>query len=286
MRAIFLVDNGSLKPAATFNLRRVAAALSEQLNEPVQPASLLHSNKIPADQLGGIAAQTLGPAAESSAEAGAREIIVLPFFFGASRALTDYLPTRMGELQARFPEVRVRVAMPLVDEHGDNDLRLARLLADNVTEAMPDGAPPRVALVDHGSPIFEVTAVRNRLAGQLSVLLGERAACVAPASMERRDGDEYRFNEPLLARLLESDAFSSSTVVVALLFLSPGRHAGEGGDIDAICRAAQAQHPQLNVIMTRLVGEHEGIAAILCSRFHQAVDNARVLLELPAPGSD
>lgn len=286
MRAIFLVDNGSLRPAATFNLRRVAARLSEQLGEPVEPASLLHSNKISPGELDGVAAQTLGPAAERRAHEGAREIIVVPFFFGASRALTDYLPKRMGELQARFPLVRVRVAMPLVDEHGDNDLRLAHVLADNVMAVMPEGPPGRVALVDHGSPIFEVTAVRNRLAGQLSALLGERAACVAPASMERRDGDEYRFNEPLLERLLEHQDFNSATVVVALLFLSPGRHAGEEGDIAEICRTAESRHPDLQVVTTRLVGEHDGIVDILCSRFQQVIDSGRVLLELPPIGGD
>ncbi|MFI0473709.1 sirohydrochlorin chelatase [Halomonas sp. HMF6819] len=286
MRAIFLVDNGSLKPAAVFNLRRVAAALSDALGEPVAPASLLHSNKIPAEQLGGEPARTLGPAAEHRAGEGALEIIVIPFFFGESRALTDYLPRRMRELQERFPEVRVRVAMPLVDEYGDNDLRLARLLADNVMEVMPEGAPPRVALVDHGSPIFEVTAVRNRLAGQLSALLDEHAACVAPASMERRDGDEYRFNEPLLERLLDRPDFSDGPLVVALLFLSPGRHAGEGGDIAEICREAQTRHPGLQVTFTRLVGEHDGIVDILRTRVQQVIDHGRVLLELAPRGGD
>lgn len=74
MRAIFLVDNGSLRPQATHNLRRVAFALSQQLGETVQAASLLHSNKIPPDEVDDIPAMTLGPAAERSAENGATEI--------------------------------------------------------------------------------------------------------------------------------------------------------------------------------------------------------------------
>ena len=41
-----------------------------------------------------------------------REIVVLPFFFGPSKALTGYLPERMAALQARFPDVTVRVARP------------------------------------------------------------------------------------------------------------------------------------------------------------------------------
>lgn len=284
MRAIFLVDNGSLRPAATRNLRRIAALLSQQTGETVHAASLLHSHKIPADELEGTPALTLGPAAERSAEQGATEIIVLPFFFGPSKALTGYLPERMATLQARFPNVSVRVAQPLVDERGDNDLRLARLLADNVREHLND-TRPRVALVDHGSPIPEVTAVRNRLAGQLSVLLADEVACVAAASMERREGEAYRFNEPLLQNLLDNPDFHDGPVVLAMLFLSPGRHAGEEGDIAEICQDAQQRHPTLNVVTTRLVGEHSGIVDILHSRLCQAIDGQRFLLELPAPGS-
>ncbi|SJN14656.1 cobalamin (vitamin B12) biosynthesis CbiX protein [Halomonas citrativorans] len=282
MRAIFLVDNGSLRPAATRNLRRIAALLSQQTGETVHAASLLHSHKIPANELEGTPALTLGPAAERSAEQGATEIIVLPFFFGPSKALTGYLPERMATLQARFPNVSVRVAQPLVDEQGDNDLRLARLLADNVREHL-NGTRPRVALVDHGSPIPEVTAVRNRLAGQLSVLLADEVACVAAASMERREGEAYRFNEPLLENLLDNPGFHDRPVVLAMLFLSPGRHAGEEGDIAEICQDAQQRHPTLSVATTRLVGEHSGIVEILHSRLCQALDGQRFLLELPAP---
>ncbi|MDQ7728917.1 CbiX/SirB N-terminal domain-containing protein [Halomonas sp. SpR8] len=282
MRAIFLVDNGSLRPQATLNLRRVAASLSELIGKSVQAASLLHSNKIPAEEVDGIPATTLGPAAERSAEQGATEIIVLPFFFGPSRALTGYLPERMATLQERFPLVKVRIAQPLVDELGDNDLRLAHLLADNVRDKIQSGTKPHVALVDHGSPIPDVTAVRNRLAGQLSVLLGEEVACVAAASMERREGEEYRFNEPLLENLLVTPEFKAGPVLLAMLFLSPGRHAGEGGDIAEICAAAEQQHPELSVTTTKLVGEHQGIVDILHSRLRQAIDGERFLLELPA----
>lgn len=282
MRAIFLVDNGSLRPQATLNLRRVAASLSERLGETVQATSLLHSNKIPAEEVEGIPAITLGPAVERSAEQGATEIIVVPFFFGPSKALTGYLPERMATMQERFPHVKVRIAQPLVDELGNNDLRLANLLADNVRDKLRAGTQPHVALVDHGSPIPEVTAVRNRLAGQLSVLLGDEVACVAAASMERREGDEYRFNEPLLENLLVSPEFSAGSVILAMLFLSPGRHAGEGGDIAEICVAAEQHHAELSVTTTKLVGEHQGIVDILHSRLRQAIDDERFLLDIPA----
>lgn len=280
MRAIFLVDNGSLRAAAVFNLRRLATLLSERLGEEVQAASLLHANKIPSEELDGVAAATLGPAAERSAEAGAQEIIVVPLFFGASRALTAYLPERLGALQARFPQVAVTVAMPLIDEYGDNDLRLAELLADNVRAALPSERCG-VILVDHGSPIPEVTAVRNRVAGQLSALLGDQARFVVAASMERREGEAYRFNEPLLETLLATPEIDGP-VVLAMLFLSPGRHAGPGGDIAHICQAAMVKREALRVLPTRLVGEHPDIVALLHTRAKQALAHQRFLLQMPA----
>ncbi|MGM0615643.1 MAG: sirohydrochlorin chelatase [Pseudomonadota bacterium] len=278
MQAIFLVDNGSLRPEATLNLRRVAALLSERSGYSVQAASLLHSNKVPAEALGGEPAVTLGPAVEKAAQAGAEEIIVLPFFFGPSRALTDYLPERMAAAQARFPGLRVRVAMPLVDELGEVDTRLAQLLADNVREQLTPETQPSVVLVDHGSPIPEVAAIRQRLTGQLSMLLADEVRCVTSASMERREGDAYRFNDPLLETLLANPALPDGEVILAMLFLSPGRHAGEGGDIATINAAAMLERPTLKIVSTRLVGEHDDIVDILQSRL-AAVLEGQCLLE-------
>ncbi len=282
MRKILLVDNGSLRAQATLNLRRLAHALGQATGQAVDAASLLHSYKIPAEELDGEKAMSLGPRAEQLATEGVTELVVLPFFFGPSQALTRYLPERLVEVQARHPQLSVKVALPLVDSQAPVDLRLARLLADNVREQMNGKSRPRVVLVDHGSPIPEVTAVRNYLAGQLSVLLNEEASCVTFASMERRDGEAYRFNEPLLEDLLAAEAMAGSEVILAMLFLSPGRHAGEAGDIAEICDQAMARSPGLRVTTTRLAGEHDAILEILATRLAQGLAGAPLLLELPA----
>ncbi|MEQ5803060.1 CbiX/SirB N-terminal domain-containing protein [Halomonas sp. H10-9-1] len=304
MKRILLVDNGSLRPQATLNLRRLAGALTEAAGEPVVAASLLHSHKIPAEQLEGKKAVTLGPLTKRLAAEGVTELIIVPFFFGPSQALTRYLPERLTEVQAEYPRLAIKVAAPLVDTLAGLDLRLARLLADNVREAMVNKGmvnkgmvneamgdertgerrKPTVVLVDHGSPTPEVAAVRNYVAGQLGALLNEEADCVTFASMERRDGDEYRFNEPLLADLLASRALAGREVILAMLFLAPGRHAGEGGDIAEICAQAIAASPGLTVTTTRLVGEHEGILEILASRVSQGLSGQSLLVELPAMG--
>lgn len=282
MRAIYLVDNGSLRPAATFNLRRLARLLGEHAALEVIPASLLHSHKIPAAELDGTAAPTLAPRVTRAARAGVTEVIVVPFFFGPSKALTDYLPRRLGEIQQQWPDLAIRVAAPLVDLEGALDLRLARILCDGVRPHLGNGAPASVALVDHGSPIPEVTAVRNVLAGQMGALLGNEVARLTPASMERRDGDDYRFNEPLLENLLDQPGFNSGRVILSMLFLSPGRHAGDEGDVHDICAAARERHPGLSTTMTRLAGEDPRIVDILADRLQDALNGHRYLLDLPA----
>jgi len=70
MRSVFLVDNGSLRPASTLNLRRIAATLSEHTGIPVEAASLLHSNKVPAEDLEGTPATTLGPRRDKARATG------------------------------------------------------------------------------------------------------------------------------------------------------------------------------------------------------------------------
>lgn len=281
MRSVFLVDNGSLRPAATRNLRRVAARLTEHTGITVEARSLLHSNRIPPEEIDDIPASTLGPIAERHAEQGSRELIVLPFFFGPSKALTGYLPERMASVQEQYPGVSVRIASPLVDLQAPMDLRLARLLRDGIIEQITPGSRPRVALVDHGSPIPEVTAVRNALAGQLAALLEGKVEGVTPASMERRDGDEFRFNEPLLENLLDQPGFSQGEVILSMLFLSPGRHAGEEGDVAGICADAEQRHPGLSTHITRLAGEHDGVVEILADRLEQALTGEHYLLDLP-----
>ncbi|WP_299233530.1 CbiX/SirB N-terminal domain-containing protein [uncultured Halomonas sp.] len=289
MPRILLVDNGSLRPQATLNLRRLASALARATGESVEAASLLHSHKVPAEQLEGEPAVTLGPLAERLAAEGVTELVIVPFFFGPSQALTRYLPERLAQVQERYPNLGIKVTAPLVDTLSGLDLRLARLLADNVREVMAprkmsERQPPKVVLVDHGSPVPEVAAVRNYVAGQLGVVLADEVGCVTYASMERRDGDEYRFNEPLLADLLASKALAGHEVILAMLFLSPGRHAGEGGDIAEICDQAMATSPGLHVATTRLVGEHAGILEILASRVAQGLLGDGLLVELPAMG--
>ncbi|WP_269540650.1 sirohydrochlorin chelatase [Cerasicoccus fimbriatus] len=270
--ALLLVDNGSLRADATLALRRTAGNLTERLGRLVSPVSVLHSSKVPPEQLDSIPAETFLPALRRRLNAGQRHFRVLPYFIGPSRALTEYLPERIEKLRQENPDwadFEVEFAPPLFAP-SENDDRIARALAERVDReiARRQLKQPGVILVDHGSPEPKVTEARNAIGDQLRKQLGQRCRSLTVASMERRDGPEYDFNEPLLERALR-EVDISSPVVVALLFLGPGRHAGEGGDIAQICTGAEHGLPGLRCFRTDTLGGHPLIEEILAERSRQ-----------------
>jgi len=252
----------------------VAAALCARTGLPIRAVSLLHSSNVPPEALGGEAAQLLEPALVAHFEASPDvEAILLPLFFGPSAALTDYVPARLTSVRARFPQARVRLAPWLVNPV-DGDIRLAEVLADQVraTARSRGWNRPKVILVDHGSPQPAVAEVRNHLGRQLGVVLGDEIEALVAASMERREGDAYAFNEPLLATALSMPPFDRGEVIIALQFLSPGRHAGPGGDIATICAASEAKHIELRTQMTEPIAVDGRLVDLLAERLAQAVD--------------
>ncbi len=253
---IFLVDNGSLRPDAYLNLCKIAAEVSAVIGNCVKPAPLLHANKIPCEELGGNSAVLLEAQITEGLLNGVSEFTVLPLFFGESGALTDYLPRRLKKLSESHGQFKVKQLKPLfIDASNGGDILVA-ILEDRVRSSTNDHQLEecKIVLVDHGSPKVAVTNVRN----QLAQLLNERFLLdgfeVVAASMERRPGPEYSFNEPLLETLLAN--ISTGNVVVAQLFLAPGRHAGPNGDIAAICEQAEAVSDNLNIFRTDLIGNH------------------------------
>ncbi|WP_068772386.1 cobalamin biosynthesis protein CbiX [Termitidicoccus mucosus] len=270
----FLFDNGSLRPSSTLNLRATARLLGGVLPAPVRPVSLLHSSAVDAAALGGERAELLEIAVRKWwGENPGGEAVLLPLFFGPSGALTGYVPARMEAARKAFPLARWRLARWLI-EPGEADEGVAGALAAEARSviAAEKLERPRIVLVDHGSPQRAVTAVRDHLGAQLRRLLAGDAAEIGVASMERRPGAEFAFNEPLLATRLRTPPFDAGDVVVLLQFLSPGRHAGPDGDIAAICAAARSERPGLHTWMTEPVGTAPEVVERLARRFAEGRD--------------
>lgn len=270
-----LVDNGSLRPESWNNLQRLAGSAGQRLGRTVHGISLLHSDRMDPGLLGGRSAKTWEPAMEAFLAAGEREFFVQPFFIGPTAAITAYMPERLQILQSRYPDMRVHYGPFLFPGEDADDGLLSRILQDRIAEAVAQTGwqRPRVVLVDHGSPVPEVTFVRNYLAGQLSVLMRGQVHSVAVAAMERREGDLYRFNDPLLAQRLAQPGFRDSQVIVAMLFLSPGRHAGPDGDVAGICAEVRQRCPALETHCTGLMGTHPLMETVLCNRINTGLQS-------------
>lgn len=275
MPTLMLIDNGSRRPDATLAQRRLARALSERLGAPVWPVSLQHSDQIEPELLGGLPAATLAGFLETRRSIGERSFLALPLFFGPSRALTQFLPDTVAEVGG----VEVQVADVLCPLPAGEPM-LLRIIEDNLRGVPEFTEADAVVLVDHGSPQPAVTAVRNWLAEGLAARLRGGPA-LREAVMERRAGARYDFNGLLLEEVLAELAREARargaerlTVVLAMQFIGPGRHAGAGGDVAQICSEAKRRFPCLHTYRSALVGEHPGLLDLLEARARHALGSS------------
>mgnify|MGYP005856279245 CR=1 FL=1 len=267
--AIFLVDNGSLRSAATFALRRLAETLSWKTGERIEAVSLLHSHKIPDEQLHGQPATIVKRRMRELIREGRREFVILPLFLGPSLAITEYLPSIVGELRQDSADLVVKIADPVAGGNVEQpDTRLSQMLADHMRPYIDDGRGRTLALVDHGTPIKPVNVLRDAVARQLAVQCGQS---VQPCSMERRAGPEYAFNDPLLENLAGVEGYRDSHLVLAMFFLLPGRHAGEGGDVADIADGMVRQGDFRSIQICPLLGEHPALLEVLSDRLVAAL---------------
>jgi sirohydrochlorin ferrochelatase len=253
---ILLVDNGSHVPAATLGLRDQAKSVSFLTKQEVRPVSTMHSTKIDAALLGGVPAVIFEGAVQQAKADGIDELVVLPLFIGPSRAITEYLPKVFADAQPGAMKLTIR--QPLF---GDDGFELTGMLADNLRATGWTKGSGTVLLCDHGSPIPEVTACRNALAVSLRQELGLKPEELIACSMERREGAEYDFNEPLLEHALQS---AKGDAVILMLFLLPGRHAGGDGDVATI--AKEHAPAGLRWKLSPLLGTHPALPALLFRR--------------------
>jgi hypothetical protein len=254
---VVLIDNGSLEAAAHLALRAAAAAIGGEAGVPVEAVSWKHSSRVPADLLGGVPAPTLTPWVRAQVAAGEREFLFVPFFISPQGAIGSALRADLEVLQGEAG------GFDFAFTAGLDAATLAAVVADRVREAAATLGlrRPAVVVVDHGGPAAASAAVRDAVAAAVRPALGGSFAPVRAASMESPAGPGYAFNRPLLAEALAEPGLAE--VLIAPLFLSPGRHAGPAGDLAAIARAAEAQAPGLRCHFTGLVGSHPAVVEAL-----------------------
>ena len=250
---VALVDNGSLEPAAHASLRAAASSIGKRTGARVEAVSWRHSDRIAPGALPGGQAWTLVPWIRARLSDGERSLLFIPFFISPQGAIGSALRRDIEALSDEAGGFAFSFTEGLAD-----GTALTAIVADRVREAVAEKGlgRPAVVVVDHGGPSPDSAAVRDRVADAARALLGGSVGSLAAASMEAPDGPEFGFSRPLLRDALAAPGFDSGEVLIAPLFLSPGRHAGPGGDLAMIVRAAMARSQGLRCHFTGLVGSH------------------------------
>jgi len=252
---IALIDNGSLEAAAHLRLRALALALSDQTGVNIHPVSWKHSYRVPAAALGDRPGETLTPFVRRHVDDGAHSFLFVPFFISPQGAIGSALRRDLELLQAESGGFDLNFTPGLAESGA-----LASIIADRVRQTSPATASDApIVLVDHGGPSSSSAGLRDRVAADAAALLRRS---VHPCSMEGE-------HPPLLEHLLANPGFADRDVIVAQLFLSPGRHAGPGGDIEEICRSSPARCHR-----TALVGDHPKVTAILSAAIRRSLSSA------------
>jgi sirohydrochlorin ferrochelatase len=100
--AVLLIAHGSRRAEANEELLTVAESLRNRGRYPFVQVAYLE-----------LASPTIAEGGAECAQAGASEVILLPFFLSPGRHVADDLTAARDELAARFPTVRFSLAEPL-----------------------------------------------------------------------------------------------------------------------------------------------------------------------------
>ena len=100
--ALLLIAHGSRRPEANADLEYVAAALRDRGRYPVVVVSFLE-----------LAAPDIEAGGVLCVDAGATDVILLPYFLSAGVHVQDDLEAARAALAAAFPHVAFRLAGPL-----------------------------------------------------------------------------------------------------------------------------------------------------------------------------
>jgi hypothetical protein len=227
----------------------------------------MHSHKVDVKKLNNVPGVSMDSFFQSNKSANETELAFIPMFLGPSLAITDWLASKLHKWKGRDLGKRFAIA-DTIYRKGDN--RIALALHDLVVKKIPSEFRNRayIILVDHGTPLPAVNQVREEVGFQLKGLLLESVSGFSTACMERRSGKEYDFNGPLLEDLLHQIySRGERSVILAQLFLTPGRHAGPGGDIASICKPFEELG--MKILRTPTLGDHPLMLEILVERFRE-----------------
>lgn len=244
--ALLLIGHGSPDPEGNAEFLDFAARLAGALGVSVQPCFLE------------LAEPSIGDGLERCVAAGARTVAALPLFLGSGRHHKQDVPALLAEARARHPGLALRYGAALGPQPA-----LARAMAERAEEAIarsrwqPPAAQTALLVVGRGSR----DPASNDEVARLARLLRRGGAYGAV---------EVAFQAvaaPDVAGAIARCALRGARRVVVLpylLFTGFVRH-----DIARQARAAQTQHPELEILVADHLFPHAGLLVAAARRYHE-----------------
>lgn len=245
---LLLIGHGSPDPAGNVEFHQFADAFAAHLGMAIQPCFLE------------LAEPAIGEGFDRCVTAGARQIVALPLFLGPGRHQKRDVPALLAAAQARHPGVTMRYGAPL-----GSQLHLVDALATRAVEALTASTgsagnnETALLVVGRGSKDAQSNAELPRLARLL-------------AEGHGYDLVEYAFQAvvaPDVGQAITRCVKLGARRVVVLPYLLFTGFVRD--DIAAQARAAQAQYPELEVLLGGHLFPHKGLLAAAALRYHEIV---------------
>lgn len=109
MRSLLLVAHGSRREASNEEVRNLATELAERAGSRFGHVGCAFLE---------ITEPSISAGVEAAVQAGADEIVVLPYFLSAGRHVAEDIPAEVDRKRREHPEVRMRLA-PYLGQVGD-----------------------------------------------------------------------------------------------------------------------------------------------------------------------
>jgi sirohydrochlorin ferrochelatase len=128
VKNLILVAHGSRREASNEEIRQLTAALAEKAGSEFDRVSCAFLE---------LAEPTIPDGIEQAVEAGAQEVVVLPYFLSAGRHVAEDIPELVKMKCGQHPHVEIRVAPYLGASGGVADLLLAIAIAPRSRPGTP-----------------------------------------------------------------------------------------------------------------------------------------------------
>ncbi len=116
MKSLLLVAHGSRREASNEEVRQLTSQLGTQAGDRYQSVSCAFLE---------LAEPSIPDGIEACIQAGAEEVIVLPYFLSAGRHVQEDIPREVAGKQQQYPQIPIRLAPYLGSADGISDLLLA-----------------------------------------------------------------------------------------------------------------------------------------------------------------